>query len=129
MSDTSEIRETDQQLQSEAARNAGPDKPGYLAPPTGPQVDAVAKAMDVDGKIDWASQDHDQQVAQDNARAEARRFIVGTVAVRALWQGDLEVEEEPITDAEKAASIGQETGNGDTGDDVGRTAAKPGTQD
>jgi hypothetical protein len=129
MSDMSETNESSGQ--NGGLRLPPPEArpPAYIAPPSDQQINAVAKAMDVDGKIDWASQDHDQQVAQDNARAEARRFIVGTAAVRALWQGDLEVEEEPTTDAEKAASIGQETGNGDTGDDVGRTAAKPGTED
>jgi len=61
--------------------------------PTEGQIIAVAKAMDVDASLDWESPDHDKVVACINAKEEARHFIIGVHAVRALMDGQLEVVE------------------------------------
>jgi hypothetical protein len=50
---------------------------------------AVAKAMDVAGKLKWASTDHNDVVACSNAAAEATRFILGVRAAVALDAGSI----------------------------------------
>jgi hypothetical protein len=56
---------------------------------TNDAVTAVAKAMDVDDRLDWKSTDHEKVVECANAMAEARHFIIGFWAVDALMRGQL----------------------------------------
>lgn len=70
-----------------------PDPEFKVQAPTEGEVTAVAKAMDVDGRLDWESPDHDKVVECANAKEEARHFIIGTRAVAAFDGGQLEVVE------------------------------------
>lgn len=71
--------------------------------PTDQEITVVAKAMDVDGKLDWASTDHDAVVACMNAKADARTMIVGFEAVEHL--SDLVAADNARIEAEKQAAI------------------------
>lgn len=57
------------------------------------EVIAVAKAMDVNGDLEWDSDNHEHVVACTRAIEEAERFIRGFRAVYALESGQLQVYE------------------------------------
>lgn len=63
--------------------------------PTDEECKAVAQAMDIEGKFDWTSTDHDQVEKCTAAIVEAERFILGVRAVEALGAGKLKVEQPP----------------------------------
>jgi hypothetical protein len=92
-----------------------PDPEFKVQAPTEGEVTAVAKAMDVDGRLDWESPDHDKVVECANAKEEARHLIVGVQAVKALMSGELEVVE-PVEEQPEPEPLAPAEGEPETGD-------------
>jgi hypothetical protein len=64
--------------------------------PTDEEVEGVARAMDVDEKLDWESKDHDMLIEIENALKDARHMIIGVRAVAAPEAKPEKRVEEPV---------------------------------
>jgi hypothetical protein len=56
--------------------------------PSDAQVEQVARAMDVDGVLDWTSTDHDKVVAVYMAMASASAALIGFMACSSIMAGE-----------------------------------------
>jgi hypothetical protein len=82
MVDTVQTNETSATKPATKVPPAAPkkDEPPKLAAAEN-QIIAVAKAMDIDDKLNWDSTDHDKIVARENAKVIAKQMILGVQAV------------------------------------------------
>lgn len=62
------------------------EKPAEKVVVTDEQIVFVAKAMDIDNKLEWDSPDHDKQVAILNAKDDAKHMILGFLACSRLGE-------------------------------------------
>jgi hypothetical protein len=76
--------------------------------PSDAQVEQVARAMDVDGVLDWESTDHSHQVAVYAAQARATEALLGFMActeVLAQAQPAAQPPSTPYPDPAPAATV------------------------